>query len=213
MWLGDPAMPVWSGGIPTAVSVSHPAQIQMGAQCFPVSVRTKSDNQPVENARVCVYKPNDFYAVGLTNASGEVTLSLTASSEGSLYVSASEGHELLSSQGSPHTPMLPYFGASCVGVSSPYPNSDRVPLHWSLSVSLNPARGAFSVRYDVPHQTRVSVGVYDADGRLVRSLREGETSPGRYEARLPSGVLPAGIYFLRLDTTGFRSVKKAVVAR
>jgi hypothetical protein len=37
--------------------------------------------------------------------------------------------------------------------------------------------------------------------------------PGRYEVRLPSGVLPAGIYFLRLDTPGFRSVKKAVVAR
>jgi len=89
----------------------------------------------------------------------------------------------------------------------------RVPLQWSLSVSPNPARGAFSVRYDVPRQSRVSVGVYDAGGRLVRSLSEGEASPGRYEARIPSGVLPAGIYFLRLDTPGFRSVKKAVVAR
>jgi hypothetical protein len=106
----------------------------------------------------------------------------------------------------------------------------RVPLQWSLSVSPNPARGAFSVRYDVPEfaakagtvprsaRTRGTVpvfalGIYDASGRLVRSLSEGEVSPGRYEARIPSGVLPAGIYFLRLDTPGFRSVKKAVVAR
>ena len=89
----------------------------------------------------------------------------------------------------------------------------KVPLRWSLSVSPNPARGAFSVRYDVPNQSHISVGVYDADGRLVRSLSEGEVPPGRYEARLPSGILPAGIYFLRLDTPGFRSVKKAVVAR
>jgi hypothetical protein len=89
----------------------------------------------------------------------------------------------------------------------------NVPLQWSLSVSPNPARGAFSVRYDVPRQSRVSVGVYDAGGRLVRSLSEGEVVPGRYEAKLPSGALPAGIYFLRLDTPGFRSVKKAVVAR
>jgi hypothetical protein len=88
-----------------------------------------------------------------------------------------------------------------------------VPLQWSLSVSPNPARGPFSVRYDVPRQSRVSVGVYDAGGRLVRSLSEGEVVPGRYEARLPSGTLPAGIYFFRLDTPGFRSVKKAVVAR
>ena len=89
----------------------------------------------------------------------------------------------------------------------------NVPLQWSLSVSPNPARGVFSVRYDVPTQTHVSVGVYDADGRLVRSLSDGEVSPGRYETRLPSGALPAGIYFLRLDTPGFRSVKKAVVTR
>jgi hypothetical protein len=122
----------------------------------------------------------------------------------------------------------------------------NVPLQWSLSVSPNPARGAFTVRYDVPGlgakagtverghvleatrgtrrgcvpsaKTRGTVpvfalGIYDAGGRLVRSLSEGDVSPGRYETRLPSGALPAGIYFLRLDTPGFSDVKKAVVAR
>ena len=104
-----------------------------------------------------------------------------------------------------------------------------VPLQWSLSVSPNPARGAFTVRYDVPGkwgqsqplrgQTEVqspfsmSLGIYDVDGRLVRALSEGSVVPGRYEAKLPSGALPAGIYFLRLESPGFRAVKKAVVAR
>jgi hypothetical protein len=89
----------------------------------------------------------------------------------------------------------------------------NVPLQWSLSVSPNPARGPLCVRYDVPRQARVSVGIYDVDGRLAKSLSEGEISPGRYEAKLPAGELPAGIYFLRLDAPGFRSVKKAVVTR
>jgi hypothetical protein len=119
----------------------------------------------------------------------------------------------------------------------------NVPQQWSLSVSPNPTRGAFTVRYDVPGkwgqsqggdtsterreerdadvspargravQSPFSLGIYDAGGRLVRSLCEGEVAPGRYEARIPSGALPAGIYFLRLDTPGFRSVKKAVVTR
>jgi hypothetical protein len=75
----------------------------------------------------------------------------------------------------------------------------NVPLLWSLSISPNPARGAFSVRYDVPNRSHVSVGIYDADGRLVRSLSEGDVAPGRYEVRLPSGVLPAGVYFVRLE--------------
>jgi hypothetical protein len=89
----------------------------------------------------------------------------------------------------------------------------NIPLRWSLSVSPNPARGAFAVRYDVPTQTRVSVGLYDVDGRLVRSLTDGEAPPGRYDTRLPSGILPAGVYFLCLDASGSRSVNKVVVAR
>jgi hypothetical protein len=93
----------------------------------------------------------------------------------------------------------------------------RVPLQWALSVSPNPARGAFSVRYDVPCQSRVSVGVYDAGGRLVRSLSEGELAPGRYEAKLRSGVLPAGVYFVRLEPSAVSrqpvAVTKVVVTR
>jgi hypothetical protein len=89
----------------------------------------------------------------------------------------------------------------------------NVPLQWSLSVSPNPARGQFSVRYDVPSQSRVSVGVYDAGGRLVRWLSEGEVPPGRYEARLPSGALPAGVYFCQLQAGGTTETKRVTVIR
>jgi hypothetical protein len=95
--------------------------------------------------------------------------------------------------------------------------SRNVPLQWSLSVSPNPARGTFSVRYDVPSQSRVSVGVYDAGGRLVRSLSEGDAAPGRYEINLPSGTLPAGVYFVRLEPSAVSrqplAVTKVVITR
>ncbi|MBN2464760.1 T9SS type A sorting domain-containing protein [candidate division WOR-3 bacterium] len=91
--------------------------------------------------------------------------------------------------------------------------SRNVPLQWSLSVNPNPARGPLTVRYDVPRQAHVSVGVYDADGRLVRSLREGDATPGRYEASSPPGVLAAGIYFCTLDTGAGLVSRKVVVVR
>jgi hypothetical protein len=87
----------------------------------------------------------------------------------------------------------------------------RAPLQWSLSVSPNPAKGAFAVRYDVPSQSRVSVGVYDAGGRVVRSLSEGGLAPGRYEARLRPGILPAGVYFCTLDNGAKRISRKVVL--
>jgi hypothetical protein len=85
------------------------------------------------------------------------------------------------------------------------------PREWALSVSPNPARGAFAVRYDVPRQCRVSVGVYDAGGRLVSPLSEGDVAPGRYESKLAPGALPAGIYFCRLAAGGQRFSRKVVL--
>jgi hypothetical protein len=103
-----------------------------------------------------------------------------------------------------------------------------IPQQWSLSVSPNPARGAFTVKYDVPSlgakagtvpqsaRTRGTVpvfalGIYDADGRLVRSLSEGDLAPGRYEARLRPGILPAGVYFCTLDNGAERISRKIVL--
>jgi hypothetical protein len=86
-----------------------------------------------------------------------------------------------------------------------------LPRSWSLAVSPNPARGAFSVRYDVPQQCRVSVGIYDACGRLVESLAAGAVAVGRYSVDVPRGALPAGTYFVRLDAAAFSAVKKVVM--
>jgi hypothetical protein len=85
------------------------------------------------------------------------------------------------------------------------------PRDWALSVNPNPARGAFTVSYDVPCQSRLSVGVYDAGGRLVKDLAEDEVVPGRYKATLPHASLPAGVYFVRLDSGASRISRKVVL--
>jgi hypothetical protein len=95
------------------------------------------------------------------------------------------------------------------GVAEAQPAASR---NWALLVSPNPAHGAFSVRYDVPRSGRVSVGIYDVDGRLVRPLSEGDVAPGRYEARLLPGTLPAGIYFCTLSAVNLRLSRKVVLA-
>jgi hypothetical protein len=68
------------------------------------------------------------------------------------------------------------------------------------------------VRYDVPLEARVYVGIFDAGGRLVRPLSEGDLAPGCYETRLHSGVLPAGVYFCTLGSEIRRIRSKVVLA-
>jgi hypothetical protein len=86
------------------------------------------------------------------------------------------------------------------------------------SCSPNPFRDRTQINYALPTAGNVSLRVYDATGRIVRTLASGHQKAGSYSVTWDSKDnrghdVPRGVYFYRLDTPGFRSVKKAVVAR
>jgi len=89
----------------------------------------------------------------------------------------------------------------------------------SLAACLpNPFHSHTQISYALPTAGNVSLQVYDATGRPVRTLADGYRNAGEYsvswDARDTEGKqVPYGIYFYRLDTPGFRSVKKAVVTK
>ncbi len=87
-----------------------------------------------------------------------------------------------------------------------------------LSVAPNPFAGATTIRYHLLRAGPVALTVLDVAGRSVRTLASGFQKAGTYsvnwDARDSRGKqVPRGVYFYRLDAPGFRSVKKAVVAR
>jgi hypothetical protein len=82
----------------------------------------------------------------------------------------------------------------------------------------NPFRDRTQISYQLPTGSNVSLRVYDVTGRTVRTLQDGFQKPGAYSVNWDSKdsrgrQVPHGVYFYRLDTPGFRDVKKAVVAR
>jgi hypothetical protein len=89
----------------------------------------------------------------------------------------------------------------------------------SLAACLpNPFHGRTQISYALPAASNVSLGVYDATGRPVRTLASGHQTAGHYsvswDARDAAGKqVPCGVYFYRLDTPGFVSMKQAVVTR
>jgi flagellar hook assembly protein FlgD len=65
---------------------------------------------------------------------------------------------------------------------------------------------------------RVSLAVFDAAGRRVRSLAEGAFAPGKHslkwDGRDADGHLaPTGLYFMRLESGGQAITQKTVIAR
>lgn len=71
----------------------------------------------------------------------------------------------------------------------------------------NPFRPATTIDYDVTATDRVEITIYDASGKLVRTLVDGEQTPGSHhvvwDGRDNGGAdVAAGTYFYRLTVAG-----------
>ena len=86
----------------------------------------------------------------------------------------------------------------------------------------NPFNPTTEIRYDVPSRGgsggSVSLRIYDVNGRLVRTLFEGEESGGQktitWDARDDGGTpVATGVYFYRLEAPGFSQTRKTVMMK
>ena len=82
-----------------------------------------------------------------------------------------------------------------------------------LTASPNPARGAVRVRYGVAEAGPVRAAVYDALGREVAVLVDGDRAAGPHEAALDAGALAPGVYVVRLDAGGHVLARPLTVVR
>ncbi len=88
-----------------------------------------------------------------------------------------------------------------------------VPVETAIEAAFpNPTRGAATVRFTLAETGRASVRVYDALGRLVATLAEGELAAGRHEAAVADG-LAAGVYVVRLQAGATAASRSLVVVR
>ncbi|OZC01480.1 hypothetical protein BSZ36_17555 [Rubricoccus marinus] len=77
----------------------------------------------------------------------------------------------------------------------------------------NPAHGEVTVPFEVPTTGEVRVAVYDALGREVAVLHDGEAEPGAHEARLAAGALASGAYVVRVTSGEASDVARIAVVR
>jgi len=71
---GDPEMPLWTD-TPAKLTVTHDFVIPVGGSSFAVNVTDGGSG--VEDALVCLYKEGEVYERGYTDASGNLTLTLS----------------------------------------------------------------------------------------------------------------------------------------
>jgi hypothetical protein len=87
-----------------------------------------------------------------------------------------------------------------------------------LAAYPNPARAGLNISYNITSAAPTRLRVYDAAGKVVTSLWDATRSRGQYVARWSGlatngGQVPAGIYFVKLESGDTRLTQKLIIQR
>ncbi len=89
-----------------------------------------------------------------------------------------------------------------------------VPKKFDLSQNYpNPFNPVTKINFDIPVSGLVTLKVYDILGKEVASLVNETREAGYYALDFDAGKLASGVYFYRLSSNGFSSVKRLVVLK
>ncbi len=203
---GDPAGMCHNARPVRTMGVTHPNTIRIGSQNFTVSVNV-TDFAPVESVLVTLWKGTEVYARGYTNASGSVTLPINPTTVGQMSVTANKRN------------YNQYESMVSVTSFVAEENAPVVPAYFALGRSEpNPFGRITTISYQLPKPVHSRLVIYDASGRLIRTLVDRNDKAGWYtvnwDGKNSNGVeCAAGIYFYRLEAGSFTATKNLVLVR
>jgi hypothetical protein len=70
---------------------------------------------------------------------------------------------------------------------------------WQVSVFPNPANNLLNVRYNLPTNEKITLAVFDLQGKLLLVINSGYKSKGENEESLDISSLPMGQYVCRIS--------------
>ena len=100
-----------------------------------------------------------------------------------------------------------------------YAATGDAPTTFKLAQNVpNPFNPYTTIAYHVPETSHVSIRIYSAGGRLVRTLVDTAAEPGRYSA-IWNGLTDAGepvgsgVYFCTMEASGFSESRKMLLLK
>ncbi len=92
--------------------------------------------------------------------------------------------------------------------------SDNLPLAFSLSQNFpNPFNPTTVITFTLPHESFVSLSLYNILGEKVATLLSEKKTAGKYRAEWNASHFASGMYFYRLDAGEFSVTKKLLLIK
>ena len=83
----------------------------------------------------------------------------------------------------------------------------------SVTISPNPANPATTISYTIAKSARVNLDIYSINGQKVATLVDRNMPAGRHSVVFDSSSLASGVYFYRLETSGFAKTGKMLLVK
>lgn len=207
-WFGDPSMDIPNSdqpGTPFPLEIDVPEMLNTGENNLTLTVT--SGGSPVTGAVVTVTDgignhpgyTESFYAQGITDGSGQVTLSFTALDGKDLYYGA-RLHNYAS-----------VFGG--IDVTTEGIEGGEPVLLNLYPVTPSPAFTSAVVSFQAPAGTPVSIRILDLAGRTALVLHDQPAPGGVFSIDVNTSRMSPGIYFVVMQTENVSVTRKMAVVR
>jgi hypothetical protein len=92
--------------------------------------------------------------------------------------------------------------------------SSGVPSEFSLEQNYpNPFNPETNIEFSIPKASFVTLSVYDILGREIEKLVNDNLSAGQYNVRFNASNYPSGVYFYKIEASGFSKTNKMLIIK
>lgn len=94
------------------------------------------------------------------------------------------------------------------------PKNSTIPDQFALHQNYpNPFNPTTNITFDLKTASNVNLSIYDVAGKLVTTLVNGKMTAGQYSVTWNADNMTSGVYFAKLQSDGFTSVKKMMLIK
>ena len=89
-----------------------------------------------------------------------------------------------------------------------------MPKKFNLSQNYpNPFNPATKINFELPHDSKIKLSVYDITGKLASELVNEQRAAGYYTVEFNGSNLASGMYFYRIEAGDFSAAKKMILVK
>ena len=106
------------------------------------------------------------------------------------------------------------LGVGCDAIDLSLSDVPQVPIAYTLYQNYpNPFNPVTNIKFSLPENQKVSLGIYSVTGRLVETLVNENRVAGFYTIQWNAGRHASGVYFYRLDAGVNSKTQKMILLK